>query len=210
MPTASHYATTISRLFAPAALMAAITVSLALSPAGTTPVAQNQHQETAKQQDQKKTDDDKKKSVEDIMRELEEGDPAATTGGNNASDPGELFRTIEGTRGANAPAGGTRKGRAPTTLMPEGTIIVDRAGRMVRSDVGGEWLFTFETDRNGKQDPPMVLLPCRRLERMEKLLEERADATVFRVSGQVYVYYDRNYLLPTWYQIPYERNNISP
>jgi len=95
-------------------------------------------------------------------------------------------------------------------LLPEGTIIVSRAGRMVRSDVGGEWIFTFEADRDGHSDPPMVLMPCRNLQRMERLVEERPDATRFLVSGQVFVYYGRNYLLPTVMQVPYERANLSP
>ncbi|MBL1218876.1 MAG: hypothetical protein D8M59_15460 [Planctomycetes bacterium] len=196
----NHARTTFYRYLAPVALVSVLSLSFAFSPTAstTTPV----HQEQAQEQQ----DETKKRSVDDIMRELEDADPAA--GNENASDPGELFRAIEGTRGGGA--AGTRKTRTSKTIMPEGTIIVDRAGRMVRSDIGGEWLFTFEADRNGKQDPPMVLMPCRRLERMEKLMEERADATVFRVSGQVFVYYDRNYLLPTWYQIPYERNNLSP
>ncbi|HEB60521.1 MAG TPA: hypothetical protein ENJ06_01725 [Phycisphaeraceae bacterium] len=86
-------------------------------------------------------------------------------------------------------------------LLLEGTFIHSRRGRLARSSVGGELYFVFDADAQGMQDPPMILLPCMWLEHMEKIAELRGDDAVFILSGEVKVYHNRNYLLPTWYQV---------
>jgi hypothetical protein len=81
-------------------------------------------------------------------------------------------------------------------LVREGTHLVARTGRISRSDTGGEWLLTFDSDRTARQDPPMFLLPCRLTERIIRLAQSEGDAARVIISGQVYVYHDANYLLP--------------
>jgi len=78
-------------------------------------------------------------------------------------------------------------------LMPEGSYISDRRGRLVRQ--GSDWLFAFESDGKALADPPILLLPNRWLEKMETDVTASPDAMVFRVSGEVTSYRGRNYLL---------------
>lgn len=154
--------------------------------------AQKQDADKSTQQTQKQTGD-----MEDIAKQLKKSDPAKT------GLPPENAATAD--KPLNAQQAKLRK-----LLRPEGTIIISRIGRMVRSDVGGEWLFTFDADSTGKLDPPMILMPCRLLERMERLVSEDGDQVKFIVSGQIYEYYNRNYLMPTVMSVPYKRDNLSP
>jgi hypothetical protein len=97
-------------------------------------------------------------------------------------------------------------GRAVRGARPvrEGTFLVSRRGRMVRAATG-EWMLVFDNDATGKADPPMRLQPCETLMAMERSLSAAtagatsgaAQAPTYLVSGQVFVYYGRNYLLPT-------------
>lgn len=95
-------------------------------------------------------------------------------------------------------------------LLREGTYLVSRAARVSRSETGGEWIATFESDSDGHQDPPMILLPCRLLERIVAATQSEGDAAAMTLSGQVYVYRDANYLLPTVMLRPVRSGNLSP
>lgn len=94
-------------------------------------------------------------------------------------------------------------------LTPEGTQIISRRGRMHRG-VSGTWWFTYDADATGLSDPPMVILPCLLLERMERYAARSGAYTAMLLSGRVYVYENRNYILPTMFQIPRERTAINP
>lgn len=95
-------------------------------------------------------------------------------------------------------------------LVREGAFIVSRLARITRSDTGGEWMVTFDSDRTGQMDPPMVLVPCRLLERLIRTAQAEGDAARIIISGQVYVYHDVNYLLPTVMLRPLPSENLSP
>ena len=93
-------------------------------------------------------------------------------------------------------------------LLREGSFLASRRGRMVRSSEGS-WLFVFDSDSSAKAEPPMTMMPCLNLQAMEKLAERGGDALSYTVSGQVFVYKNRNYLLPTLYVIN-RRAEMSP
>ena len=97
---------------------------------------------------------------------------------------------------------------APT--LAEGSFIVKRAVRLVRSDSNGAWTVVFESDRDGMKDAPLVVLPCRLLESLQSRAGQLGDAFRLNISGQVYTYQGQGYLLPTVMEIPYERDNLSP
>ena len=78
-------------------------------------------------------------------------------------------------------------------LRPDGTMIADRVGRLVRRPEG--WFLVFESDQQVLREPPMQLLPNRDLETMEILSANATRAVKFRVSGEVTEYRGRNYLL---------------
>lgn len=85
------------------------------------------------------------------------------------------------------------KGSRDQRLMPEGTYVSDRRGRLVKQ--GSDWLLAFESDGKVLADPPILLLPNRWLEKMETDVTASPDAMIFRVSGEVTSYRGRNYLL---------------
>ena len=94
-------------------------------------------------------------------------------------------------------------------LLREGTLIAWRRGWMTR-EPGGAWEFTFAPDADGLEDPPVVLLPCLLLERLEQRVEQTSRRQALLVSGRVYRYGRRNYLLPTAFQVPRERTPLRP
>ncbi|MFG0274515.1 MAG: hypothetical protein ACF8QF_05610 [Phycisphaerales bacterium] len=120
----------------------------------------------------------------------------------------ELLRRIE-EASQRAPTGDVSAQFAPNPagLAPEGALVASRRGRLLRSESGG-WKFVPDVDADTPVgvDQPMDLLPCRALEAMlaeQALLGQRP----FVVSGRVFIYNGRNYLLPTMFVI--ERRDAS-
>jgi hypothetical protein len=114
----------------------------------------------------------------------------------------------------NPPSTKPSSGRSATagvtdSVMRENTAIVERRGKLKR-DTGGGWLFVFDADASGLADPPMKLLPCLLLERIEDYGRKQGNNSPAQLSGQVYLYDGRNYLLPTVFRIPRDRRNLTP
>ena len=82
----------------------------------------------------------------------------------------------------------------PQTLMREGSYIVDRTGRLTKTS-DGQYELTFDSDSQGQQDPPVLLLPSLKLMMMEDLHNNSSRDAKFRVTGMVTEYLGRNYLL---------------
>ena len=85
---------------------------------------------------------------------------------------------------------------SPAPMRREGSFIMRQRGSLVKLP-GGEKAFIFHKDASGQAERPMVLLPCLALQSMEQIAGERSEQTVFLITGQVYAYYNVNYLLPT-------------
>jgi len=80
-------------------------------------------------------------------------------------------------------------------VMREGTPVVNRVGRLTFSTDGTRSEFTFESDGQRLQDPPLILLPNLKLMAMEDAVRGASRDVRFRVSGVVTEYRGRNYLL---------------
>ncbi|MFM9994331.1 MAG: hypothetical protein ACKVU4_00875 [Phycisphaerales bacterium] len=147
-------------------------------------------------------------------------EPGTAAGAASGDDPSteELLRALEAQRDRprglglarapgepTAPAGatgdGARKDRTPT-ILTEGTMLIRRRGRLVRT-AGGDTALLFDTDADGSApaDPTMVLAPCLMLERMEQIALDRGESMVFEVSGRVLAYQGRNHIVPTMFQV---------
>lgn len=85
-------------------------------------------------------------------------------------------------------------------LIPDGTVVTARRGRLVRAGRGGELAFSVDSDPDSPGTPPMTLLPCRLLESIEASAAQHGENMAFLVSGRVTVFQGRNYLLPTMYK----------
>jgi len=103
---------------------------------------------------------------------------------------------------------GTAPGLAPSQLRREGEFIISRRGRLMVQP-GGRTQFRFEADGEKSPEAPMLMLPCRLLETMEKLSEQRGEGLVFILSGQVFVYHGENWLLPTMMKLDFDRGNLQ-
>lgn len=151
--------------------------------------------------------DDPRKTMEQMKQRAPSGTPA-----------GPAPSPVPASLPAPAPAGATTPPPAPSSataevpqggrLLREGTFIASRRGRVIKA-TGGEWQFHFDTGPDNKADAPMGLMPCLNLQAIEKLAERGSEALSFTVSGQVFVYKGRNFLLPTMYTVN-RRGDVTP
>lgn len=144
---------------------------------------------------------------EELIKNLEKGKAPATPSAPPAPAPTQPTQpntpapVTDTTTMAEAATTGTR-------LLREGTYLTSRRGRMSRS-TGNEWVYSFDADAKGKADPAMILMPCMNLQNMERVVERTGEGVNFTISGQVFVYKGRNYLLPTMYVVN-RRSDIAP
>ena len=88
---------------------------------------------------------------------------------------------------------------ASARLMPEGSYLVQRRGRL--GHARDTWWFVFDTDEQGVADRPVGLLPSMNLMEMRRIAESRRQGVTFLVSGELFVYHGRNYLLPMVFSV---------
>lgn len=122
--------------------------------------------------------------------------------------PAMPLQSLETFRGATLPPVDLGDERA--TLWPEGTFLSRRRGVLFVTDWGA-YLFAFHPDEKGVRDRPVVLLPCETLRRMETaaLVSEQTpqestrvrEIGAFALSGEVFAYRGRNYVLPTAFSL---------
>ncbi len=152
--------------------------------------------------------------------------PGTVAGAREQADPqgADLLNEInqrdrarfDAPRPAAAPAGaGNAAGGGVGSLLREGLTLVKRRGRVERSGgaAGGSWIFLPDTGagNEGSIDAPLRLLPCMLLAEIERYAREGGERQVITLSGQVYTYDDRNYLIPTVYLIERDREgNLIP
>lgn len=134
-------------------------------------------------------------STEDVLKDMEK---------QRGNVPPPTPSTAPPVQQPQQPAANPARPVAAGRLLREGTFLVNRRGRMVRSS-SGDWTFAFDADAQNQADPTMVLMPCQKLEAMEKLAERYGESLTFSLTGQVFVYKNRNYLLPGPFRV--ERAN---
>jgi hypothetical protein len=92
---------------------------------------------------------------------------------------------------------------ATQPLTREGTFVLDRVARLTPAAEGKGFELTFDSDGNTLGDPPMVLLPNRKLMQLEDRVKTSYRDLKLRVSGEVTEYRGRNYLLlQRWSVVP--------
>lgn len=94
----------------------------------------------------------------------------------------------------NGPAA-ARPGVVPTPpLMAENTFVSSAGGRLVIGGTG-ERYFVFDRDAKGRRLPAVVLMPNLNLGALERLADRQNDGSHLLVTGQIYAYRGRNYML---------------
>lgn len=108
-----------------------------------------------------------------------------------AQEPTQRALSMTVLAGEAAPEG---RSSAARMLIPDGSPLVERPGRIIRR--GNWWTFVFESDHPDHPEPPMKLLPTMGLELMVEAADRGTSGLVFVTSGQVSVFENENYLLP--------------
>jgi len=96
----------------------------------------------------------------------------------------------------------------PDAPVPSGTRITQRLGRLSRDPQAGSWRFV-PAQVTGSGDPSIELLPCLLLEKLEDAAREGDAAPAILISGTVYAYEGRSYLLPTSFRRAREGRGIG-
>lgn len=148
-------------------------------------------------------------SSEDVMSDLgqmvepnplSEPPPASTT--KAAPAPPEVSASFD------PGVLGVAPGQPKPKIRREGEFIVNRKGRLIRSS-GGQSMFLFDADSENAAETPMPLLPCQMLQNIEDLARERGDSIAFILSGQILLYRNTNFLMPTMMKLDTDRGNLQ-
>lgn len=92
--------------------------------------------------------------------------------------------------------GDRRRERPP--LLREGSQLVQVTGIVSRDETDGAWIFTIDPAGAAVPRYELTLMPSSLLGETERMIGATADnLLVFEITGQVYVYRERNYLMPT-------------
>lgn len=119
--------------------------------------------------------------VRGLLEELE-SEPAAGAG-QERSESAQAQREADG--GAGVP------------LLPDGTPVVRRRGRLSRM-TDGAWAFVFDNDEaDAMSSNALGVLPCLLLQRIEREAFAKGEGNEVILSGRVYAYGGQSYLLPT-------------
>jgi len=101
------------------------------------------------------------------------------------------------------------QGGASEGIWKDGYTVINREGRIYYDVEQQEWLFAFEANANSIAEPPVVILPSKMLEVMEKTTIGTGRNVKFRVTGQITKYNRRNYLLMRYVRIAHDQGNIA-
>jgi len=85
-------------------------------------------------------------------------------------------------------------------FYPEGTLLPARQGQVVRARTG-DLIFVPTAMGKGPAEPAMVLMGSQKLSQLEAAAAAPGFEGGVTLSGQVFVYRDRHYLLPTVFSV---------
>lgn len=87
----------------------------------------------------------------------------------------------------------------PDAPIANGTRMSARLGRLARDPQSGSWRFVPEQS-SGAGDPSFEILPCLLLERLEDAARQSDKPPAVLLTGTVYAYEGRSFVLPTSYR----------
>lgn len=104
---------------------------------------------------------------------------------------------------------GIAPGMPKPKLRREGEFVVNRQGRLLRSNDGQHMIFAYKSDSKLEPEPPMIVVPCQLLQNMEEMMLERGDQINFSITGQILTYHGTNYILPTMMKPAIDMGNLG-
>jgi hypothetical protein len=87
-------------------------------------------------------------------------------------------------------------------------FLTARRARIVRGS-DGMLMAVVDSGTSGKTEGPMTLLPCQNLAAIEGILDSANEGTSFTLTGEVFAYRGKRYLLPTMYTVNKGSDNIN-
>jgi hypothetical protein len=87
-------------------------------------------------------------------------------------------------------------------------FLTARRGRVVRGS-DGALMAVVDSGSSGKSEGPMLLLPCQNMAAIETIMDTAAEGTSFTLTGEVFSYRGKRYLLPTMYSVNRASDNIN-
>ena len=87
-------------------------------------------------------------------------------------------------------------------------FLTARRARVVRGS-DGTLMAVVDSGSSGKSEGPMTLLPCQNLAAIEAIMDGGAEGTSFTLTGEVFAYRGKRYLLPTMYHVNRASDNIN-
>jgi len=140
-------------------------------------------------------------SAEDMLRQMLQPQ-------GQAAQPLKPLPDLPPANDTTAGAGAVAPDAPSQRVTREGTLLLDRIGRLTPAADGKSFELTLESDGVALADPPLLLLPNRKLMQLEDSVKNSYTDQKVRVSGEITEYRGRNYLLlQRWNVIP---DSIKP
>ena len=136
--------------------------------------------------------------VDDDFADMDQGDSVAAIVAQLQQDVGPLKQSVDRSADiADSPVG-----------ADEGDLLISRRGRLTRGRYGA-WIIVFDADARGLMEPPVILLPSTQLRNLEQWARGGDLSRPMLLSGQIYSYRGKHFLLPSAWREPVERPNIK-
>jgi hypothetical protein len=140
-------------------------------------------------------------SIEQIIADLDKAVGARKTGTANTS-----------TTTSEIPTRGPATVQEPTEPGVTSGYLTSRRARIIRGP-DGNLAAVMDSGSIGRSEGPMTLLPCQNLSTIESLLDANpagAEAMSFTLTGDVFLYKGRRYLLPSMYTVNRSSDIVMP
>jgi hypothetical protein len=134
-------------------------------------------------------------SAQQEMNDLLSGAGDSASAGQGAAAPASASPSAAAPLDASSGPGAVAPGAPQVNVLREGTFIVNRVGKLSRTNDGQQMQFTFDSDGRTMKDPPLLILPNLKLMQMESAVTANSRDLRFRISGMITEYKSRNYVL---------------
>ncbi len=104
---------------------------------------------------------------------------------------------------------GTITVQEPTEAGVTTGYLTSRRGRIVRGS-DGLLMAVLDSGSVGRTEGPMTLLPCQNLTALESIIDTGGEGTTFSLTGEVFVYRGKRYLLPAMYTVNRNTDIVMP
>lgn len=139
-------------------------------------------------------------SIEQIIADLDKAVGTRKTAASNSTSTSQM------------PSSGVTTVQEPTEPGITAGYLAARRARIIRAG-DGSLNAVVDSGSSGRSESPMTLLPCQNLTAIEGVLDTNpagAEAMSFTLTGDVFIYKGRRYLLPSMYTVVRGSDIVMP